>query len=226
MRLDLQVNGFYVQHNQQPFQEKDSLMNTKVKAKPLSQLRKEEKLRKQQRKLKKMTRAQSVGTGPVVERNLNDNVRSIQERIREGKIRKPDLNVTFEDRFVKTVEGVDLLLSDILSNIDTVGNVRTELKWDLFKTHFEEDFVSKVDTRIELIEKVNGEIREEMVTKVGEIDTLLTELKAKPTPEGLDNFEVVANSVAFDIFAKWQEAIFNPYNEIQEMIEALPAGEE
>lgn len=202
-------------------------MTTKVKAKSLSQIRKEEKLRKQQRKVERMAKSKAKEVKHVHSKStdLVDGVKQLQERLQNGQIIQPNKKLTFEEQYLKEVNELDATMADILSNIDKFGELRTELKWDLYKDQLDKEEADVIEAQIVKILESNAAYRARMVEEVELATEELNALNADPTPEGLAAFITNNSAKAFITFSLWNEDILNQYFEIQDKIEALTPGE-
>lgn len=202
-------------------------MSVKTKAKPLSQLRREEKQRKMIKKSKKLAAQQVTHntTSHPKKGDLMGSVQQLQNRINKGQINQPNKKLSFEERFVKEITELDETLSDIITNIDNFSGIRSRLNWDMAKQALVEEQAKPIEDLIVFVETENAKLRESFVTELNKIDEELQALKAEPTPEGLDQFVVRANSFAFNHFGVWNETIVTPFCDIQDLIDNLSEGE-
>lgn len=206
-------------------------MTTKVKAKSVSQMRREEKLRKEKLKLEKLNKTQAKANSfkpnqqPTAD--IGKGLQEIQKRMVEGNFNKPKLGLTVVERFIANVEELDNTLTSILSNMDTFRGMRASLKWDQFKVHLSEADRNAIEEKIIKLEEDNEHYRSSFVDAINTVNENLEVIKGQPVVnEKLELFITSSNAIAFQHFGTWSEAVTAPFFDLQDMIEALPTGEE
>ncbi len=202
-------------------------MTTKVKPKTLSEIRREEALRKISKKQTRLAKRQKkqAQNKPVKtvtgKTNRIESVQKLDQMIKDGKYLKPNMNLTFEERFVKTIEEMDELLSGIGENINKFHRVDVSLNWASFKDTLPQEESERIQKLLDELEEINEKHHKGYCDEVNTLCAELEVLKAAPTPEGLETFNQRASTIAFARFGTWNEDIIHRYLDIYDLIENL-----
>lgn len=205
-------------------------MTTIVKAKPLSQLRREEKQRKLTKKAKIVDKVlANKAKADQLEARVKltrDNVTEMINKIQPLPSQQPKKELPLEEHFVKSVQDLDKTLTDIVIAVQNMGHLRASLNWDHVKAKFDETEVSNIDTKLELLESKNKAYNDQLSDLVTKAGVELEDQKQEPTREGIDGFVLMTSTKAFEIFALWNEEVMVIFHDIHDAIDELKeAGE-
>lgn len=214
-------------------------MTTKVKAKPLSQIRAEEKARKIAKRTRRLQEqmvlqnqlAQAKPQNnnlyqPIDTQALLDPVRIIQEKIKERTAGQTDDNMPLEDYFVKEVNSLDLTLTEIVAAIQGISKFRKGIQWDARKHMYAEDKVKEFDEKLGKLEADNKQFEDLIVASVTKSVEELEALKLEPSRDGVNEYTLNASTRAFAIFADWNDVILVQFHYITDLIDNLQDGED
>lgn len=215
-------------------------MTTKVAPKKLSQIRAEEKARKQKlrqkrlveaadkhHKEKKITKANENLYEIVSVKDMLDPVKQIHEKIKTGKAGENDDNMPLEDYFVKEINSLDQTLSEILGAVNNMSNLRRSLKWDETKHLYAEEKSKNFEEKLTKIEGDNEAYRNRLVEVVTKADEDLEQLKRNPNinRDLINAYTINASTTAFAIFAEWNEDVIEQFHDLTDLIDNLKEGE-
>lgn len=205
-------------------------MTTTMKAKPLSQLRREEKARKALRKTQKMAKLQKEQSRQQqlkanVKKDYDeylDSLKNIKPLQRTAK--KKDLPI--EEYFVKEVASLDVTLTDIVSSIQKMSHLRQTLNWDGIKEYFGKTDVENFEIKMAELLKLNEGFEKSIIEVVNKAVEQLESTKVEPTHDKVDTYVLGVSTEAFGIFASWNEVVIEKFHEVTDLIENFNSGED
>lgn len=201
-------------------------MTNKVKAKPLSQIRQEQKLAKLKKKAKIISKvAKEKQAKEEMKLNAKKAAEKLNASLQNVKSVRKDSELTLEEYFPKAIGELDQTLTDIVSSIQNMGNIRIQLKWEQLKGNFAEEDVAKFEKALTDLENSNKAFEERIVTVVNDSIAGLEELKKNPTREALDAYVLQASTNAFVVFGEWNEVIIDKFHSTNDLLDNLGTGE-
>lgn len=202
-------------------------MTTKVKAKPLSQIRQEKKLAKMQRKAKVISKlAKEKQAKTELQKNANEVALKFENSLKNVKSVRKDSELTLEEYFPKAINELDHTLTDIVSSIQTMGSLRTQLSWEQVKGNFIKEDVEKFEISLLDLENSNEVFEKRIVEVVNESVKGLEKLKKEPTRPLLDAYVLDSSTKAFAVFAEWNETMIDKFHTTNDLLDSLKTGEE
>lgn len=205
-------------------------MTIKVKAKPISQIRREQKAAKMAKKIKVIEKHKANQLAEAkMKSDLKDHREKFDAGLKELYIRRDakiaDENMTDEDYFVREIGTLDQTLTDIGAGIHTMSAIRHSLGWEQRKEFFQEANVKVIDEKITELETSNTAFYERFKESVMTSMEGLEKLKLAVTREAIDVYTLGASTDAFGIFAEWNEVVVDKFHEVHDLVENLTTGE-
>lgn len=202
-------------------------MTTQVKAKPVSQIRQEAKILKMKKKAKQIAKlAKDKEAKNTLQKAMETNREEYLKGLGQIKIAQPKVELPLDEYFVQEVGNLDQTLTDILASIQSMGQLRTTLKWDALKANFDKEQADAVEAQLVDLETANKVFEENAIISINGSVEKLEALKKAPTREALDAFVLEASTQAFVIFSEWNETIIDKFHTVSDLLDSLKAGEE
>lgn len=202
-------------------------MTTQVKAKPVSQIRKEAKMLKMKKKAKLTTKLiKEREAKQVLQKAMETNRKEYIKGLDGIKSVRPKADLPLEEYFIQEVNNLDQTLTDILASIQSMGQLRLRLNWDALKGNFDKTQADNLENTLVDLEVNNKQFEDSAVASINTSVEKLELLKANPTREALDAFVLEASTQAFVIFSEWNETIIDKFHVVSDLLDELKTGEE